>query len=89
MSNETMIQERIQALNEQPRYAAGVAAGNKKVYTVPEIQDILDIGRASAYRLVRAGNFKTIQIGGSIRVIKDSFDEWLDGQIDAGEKEEG
>lgn len=76
-----MIEEKIRQFNEDVtsgKYGSPAASG-KKVYTVPEIQDILDIGRASAYRLVKSGQFKTIQIGGAIRVLKDSFDEWLDG----------
>lgn len=74
------LEERIRQFNEDVTSGKiGTPARGKKVYTVPEIQDILDIGRASAYRLVRSGQFKTIQIGGSIRVLKDSFDEWLDG----------
>ncbi len=71
------LEERIRQFNEDVTSGKiGTPARGKKVYT---IQDILDIGRASAYRLVRSGQFKTIQIGGSIRVLKDSFDEWLDG----------
>lgn len=50
----------------------------KRVYTVDEIQDILSIGRNAAYELVKAGQFHTVRIGGSIRISKKSFDAWLD-----------
>lgn len=50
----------------------------KRTYTVPEIQDILGIGKNSAYSLVKSGAFRTVRIGGSIRVSKKSFDKWLD-----------
>ena len=50
----------------------------KRIYTVNEIQEMLGIGRNSAYTLVNSGVFKTVRIGGSIRISKQSFDEWLD-----------
>lgn len=50
----------------------------KRTYTVKEISDILGIGRTAAYKLVHSGVFKTVQIGTTIRVSKQSFDEWLD-----------
>lgn len=61
-----------QATDEQP------TAFEKRTYTVPEIQDILGIGKNSAYSLVKSGVFRTVRIGGSIRVSKKSFDSWLD-----------
>jgi len=50
----------------------------KRTYTVPEIQDILGIGRNAAYKLVKSGNFNVVRVGGSIRISKKSFDTWLD-----------
>lgn len=85
-----MMEEKIRQFNEEVasgKIGQPVSSG-KKVYTVAEIQDILDIGRASAYRLVKSGQFKTIQIGGAIRVLKDSFDEWLDGVEEGKESED-
>ena len=37
-----------------------------RAYTVADIAAILNIGRATAYRLVKDGTFKTIRIGNSI-----------------------
>lgn len=51
-----------------------------KTYRVEDIAKMLDIGRSSAYNLVREGHFKTVRIGTSIRVSRKSFDEWLDNQ---------
>lgn len=59
---------------EKPKY-------DKRVYTVDEIQDILGIGRTSAYNLVNQKLFHVVRIGGSIRISKKSFDEWLDKQL--------
>lgn len=54
---------------------------DKRTYTVDEIQDILCISRTSAYNLVKKGVFHCVRIGGSIRISKKSFDEWLDQQM--------
>lgn len=50
----------------------------KRTYTVYEIAAILNIGRTSAYQLVKEKHFKTIRIGNAIRISKKSFDKWLD-----------
>ena len=52
----------------------------QRTYKVEEIAAILNIGRTSAYNLVKEGHFKTVRIGNAIRVSKKSFDEWLDAQ---------
>ena len=53
----------------------------KRTYTVGEIAEILDIGRTSAYKLIRSGQFQTVRIGSAIRISKASFDDWLDKQL--------
>ena len=57
----------------QPEYIR-----DKRTYTVDEIQDILGISRPTAYALVKRNLFRSIRIGGQIRISKKSFDEWLD-----------
>lgn len=54
---------------------------NKRVYSVQEIMDILEIGRTAAYDLVKRNLFRSVQIGSHIRISKKSFDEWLGTQI--------
>lgn len=54
---------------------------DKRTYTVDEIQNILEISRSSAYNLVKKNLFRSVRIGGHIRVSKRSFDEWLDTQL--------
>ena len=54
---------------------------NKKTYTVDEIQDMLNISRTTAYNLVNLNLFKTLRIGRSIRILKKSFDEWLESSV--------
>lgn len=54
---------------------------NKRVYTVSEIQEILEIGKTAAYELIKKNLFRSVHIGGHIRISKDSFDKWLKEQI--------
>lgn len=51
----------------------------KRVYTVEDIMKILDIGKNSAYELVKSGAFHIVKIGGHFRISKKAFDEWLEG----------
>ena len=76
-----MFEDRIAALNKETT-ASPIGGFEKRIYTVDEIQDILGIGRNSAYALVKSGVFHSVRIGGYIRISKKSFDEWLDNQID-------
>jgi len=77
-----MFEERIAAMNQQTEnaLAANVGQFDKRTYTVDEIQDILGISRTSAYNLVKKNAFRSVRIGGSIRISKKSFDDWLDQQ---------
>ena len=76
-----MFEERIAAMNQRTEeaMAANAVQFDKRTYTVDEIQDILGISRTSAYNLVKV--FHSVRIGGSIRISKKSFDEWLDHQM--------
>ena len=74
-----MFEEKIEELNQMLESEQG--AFDKRTYPVDEIQDILSISKPSAYNLVKQGLFRSVRIGGSIRISKKSFDEWLDGQL--------
>ena len=52
----------------------------KRVYSVDEIVEILNVSRNSAYDLIKEGLFNTVRIGSAIRISKKSFDEWLDNK---------
>ena len=54
--------------------------GEKRTYSVGDIQRILDISRSTAYALIRRGLFKSQKVGKQIRISKKSFDAWLDGE---------
>lgn len=53
----------------------------KKTYTVQEIMKILGIGKNAAYQLVGQNKFKSVRIGSSIRISKESFDKWLNDNL--------
>ena len=52
-----------------------------RTYTVEDVAAMLNIGRTSAYNLVKDGHFKTVRVGNAIRISKKSFDEWLDALV--------
>ena len=49
-----------------------------RTYTAEDVAAMLNIGRTSAYTLVKEGHFKTVRIGAAIRISKKSFDERLE-----------
>ena len=50
----------------------------KLVYTVKEVAQMLAISLRSAYNLCNSTTeFRVMRVGGSIRVLKNSFDAWL------------
>ena len=77
-----MFEDRIATLNKEAEAIPSIPY-EKRNYTVDEIQDILGIGRNSAYNLVKSGVFHSVRIGGNIRISKKSFDDWLDNQMNA------
>ena len=60
---------------------ASKPAQNKKSYSVAEIQQILGISRPTAYTLIKKDLFQSVRMGNGIRIIKSSFDAWLDSTM--------
>ena len=56
-------------------------AQNKKSYSVAEIQQILGISRPTAYALIKKNLFQSVRMGNGIRIVKSSFDAWLDSTM--------
>ena len=73
-----MFEEKIAEMNRETAAMQHEYIQDKRTYTVNEIQDILGISRPTAYALVKRNLFRSIRIGGQIRISKKSFDEWLD-----------
>lgn len=52
---------------------------SKKSYTVPEVMRILDTTRQSVYKLIKSGCFRAVKVEKGYRIVKKSFDDWLNG----------
>ena len=52
----------------------------KKSMSVLEMGKLLGLGRTENYYLVKKNWFKVVTIGGKMRVMVDSFEEWYAGQ---------
>lgn len=53
----------------------------KTTYTVKEIQEILQISAPTAYKLAKSGVFKAVKFDNTIRISKESFDKWMEGNL--------
>ncbi|WP_329382611.1 helix-turn-helix domain-containing protein [Anaerofustis butyriciformans] len=73
-----MFKDRIDVMNQHLNDSENISGFEKRVYTVEEIMDILDIGKNTAYALVNSGVFHFVKVGGHYRISKKSFDNWLD-----------
>ena len=51
----------------------------KRSYSVEEVMQILGVVRQTVYKLINRGCFEAVRIDKSYRIIKSSFDKWLDG----------
>lgn len=64
-----------------PQAVEGVVGGQVltgcRTYSVEDVQEMLGIGRSSAYALVNKGVFRSVRLGGVIRISRRSFDEWF------------
>lgn len=65
------IENRVKAFNN--------SSFSKKSYTVEEVINILGVTRQSIYKLIKENCFKAVKVETGYRIIKDSFDDWLDG----------
>lgn len=54
---------------------------DKTSISVPEMQRLLGMKKVEAYWLVKQGHFKVILVGGKMRIMLDSFEEWYGRQF--------
>lgn len=73
-----MFEDKITVLNAETESYPVNPQYEKRVYTVDEIIDILEISKSTAYNLVNSGVFHSVRVGGQHRISKRSFDNWLD-----------
>ncbi len=75
-----MFEDKISAMNAEPAAVLPPSDFEKRVYTVDEIQDILQISKNTPYNLVNSGVLHTVRIYSQYRISRRSFDAWLDHQ---------
>ena len=66
------IEERAKQLNKN--------TFQKKSYTVEEVCEILGTTRQTIYKLINQGCFQAVMLERGWRIIKKSFDEWLNNE---------
>lgn len=47
------------------------------VLTVEDLMEVLNIGRNTAYEIVRSGQIRSIRVGKNIRIPRDAVEEFL------------
>ena len=57
----------------------GVDTGHEWL-KVPEVAEVLRIGRSRAYEMVAEGKIPSVRIGRSVRVNRRELDRWLERQ---------
>lgn len=71
-----MFEEKIAQMN-----GVSKVTPNKKSYSVMEVQQILGISRPTVYKLIKQNTFQSVRMNRGIRIIKSSFDSWLDSKM--------
>ncbi len=67
-----LIEDRVKEFNESTFV--------KKSYSVEEVAQILGVIRQTVYKLINDKCFKAVKVGNQYRIIKESFDKWLDNE---------
>ena len=49
--------------------------------SVPQVADVLGIGRTNAYELVKEKDFPSLKIGSRIVIPRDKFIQWIDEKV--------
>lgn len=53
----------------------------RKTISPKEMGEMLGLKKTGTYWLLKKGYFETVTINGSMRVVVDSFEEWLENQV--------
>ena len=56
----------------------------KRFFTAKDLQDILDISRSAAYKLLNDDTFPSVKIGSLLRVSEADFWKWCDSNKKGG-----
>lgn len=64
---------------EYHRYPGYTEENLPATLTVPEVSEVLRIGRNSAYQLIRCGRIRSLKIGRQLRVPRQAILDYLAG----------
>ena len=53
-----------------------------KLLRPDQTADRLNVSKQTVYRLINAGEFTTLKVGGSLRVVESSIDRYIRAQIE-------
>jgi excisionase family DNA binding protein len=53
----------------------------KKSISVPEMRGMLGMKKVESYWLVKQGHFQVVRVGGKMRILVDSFEDWYNSQF--------
>jgi hypothetical protein len=53
----------------------------KKSISVPEMRGMLGMKKVESYWLVKQGHFQVVLVGGKMRILVDSFEDWYNNQF--------
>lgn len=55
----------------------------KAFYKVPEVQQILNMGRTKVYELIRSGVIPSVDIDGNIRIPVEALEKWIKRKVES------
>ena len=53
--------------------------GDKRLFTVPQTQAMLGIGRTTLWNMIASGEIESVRIGRSRRITAEAIDQFVDG----------
>lgn len=70
---------------ERENNLKGCEKMEKRIYTVADVAEVLQISKPKAYELVRIQGFPKILVGRAIRVPIKEFEDWVTREATRGE----
>ena len=53
--------------------------GDKRLFTVPQTQAMLGIGRTTLWNMIASGEIESVRIGRSRRITAEAIDQFVEG----------
>jgi excisionase family DNA binding protein len=62
---------------EEERVDTGASKSSGPLLKIPQVQEELQVGRTTIYRLIGTGELAVVRIGRSVRIPRKALDAWL------------